>query len=113
MHRGAEVQRQSLALAGDHGVVALAWSSVASGSPSWAPCHPTGLFSVKCVQTPGPHHASPLSGPLPFCSFLPCSISVFLYLLQRSGKQINEEKDPIILRPDSRMGGGEGSRSIK
>lgn len=46
-------------------------------------------------------------------SFFSCCIHIFLYLLQRSEKQINEEKDPIILRPDSEMGGGEGSCSIK
>ena len=86
--------------------------------PGTRHCHPACLFSVKCGQTQGPLHAPSLleaasaSSPS-LSSFLSSSIRIFLYLLQRSEKQINEKKDPIILRPGSGMGGGEGSRSIK
>ena len=102
----------------------LAWSSAAAPTsqgplfPGTRHCHPACLFSVKCGQTQGPRHAPSLleaasaSSPS-LSSFLSSSICIFLYLLQRSEKQINEKKDPIILRPGSGMGGGEGSRSIK
>lgn len=102
----------------------LAWSSAAAPTSQAPPfpgtrhCHPACLFSVKCGQTQGPRHAPSLleaasaSSPS-LSSFLSSSIRIFLYLLQRSEKQINEKKDPIILRPGSGMGGGEGSRSIK
>lgn len=64
---------------------------------------PSILPSGEGVHTPAPSLSAILS----------CSIAVFLYLLQRSEKQINEKKDPIILRLDSAWVMGRGSRSIK
>lgn len=118
MHRDTVVQHQSLVLVGDQSCD-LSWSSVVSShksgaSSSGAPgnCHLTCLFSVKSGQNQDFHHEPSLpeatQAPSPSLSFFfSCPIHIFQYLLQRSGKQINEEKDPIILRPDSGMGGGE------
>lgn len=101
-YRETEVWCQSLVLMGD-----MRWwpCLVFSGcphepgaSPSWAPgsCHPACLFSVKCGQTQGPRHAPSLleaaRAPSPcLSSFLSSFICIFLYLLQRSEKQINEK----------------------
>ena len=97
----------------------LAWSSVAApmsqglplpGHQALPSCLP--LFCEMWTDTRPSPRALPseaASASSPSLS----SIHIFLYLLQRSEKQINKKKDPIILRPGSGMGGGVGSRSIK
>lgn len=95
----------------------LAWSSVAAPKSQGLPlpghqalpsCLP--LFCEMWADArPSPSLPEAASASSPSLS----SIRIFLYLLQRSEKQINEKKDPIILRPGLGMGGGARGRSIK
>lgn len=98
MHRDAEVQRQPLDLVGNYGVVALAWSSMASPhklgpSAPWAQggyC-PTCLFSIKCGETQDPHYAPSLpESSLPFPFFLPFLFHLYIFISTTKVRKTNQ-----------------------
>lgn len=98
MHRDAEVQRQPLDLVRNYGVVALAWSSMASPhklgpSAPWAQggyC-PTCLFSIKCGETQDPHYAPSLpESSLPFPFFLPFLFHLYIFISTTKVRKTNQ-----------------------